>query len=166
MKPLTRVLVIVNLIIVLAYTAYYVQAKETILSEGELLLFDLAPVDPRSLIQGDYMVLNYAASRSFNRDSLSKTGYMVVTRNTKGVAVRQRFQPTTTPLHEGEFIVNYTIPNWRMNIGAESYFFEEGTGPIYEAAKYGGLKIDNAGNSLLVGLYDEDHQLLGRKMGE
>jgi uncharacterized membrane-anchored protein len=58
MKPLTRILVIINLIIVLAYTVYYVQAKETILAEGELLLFELAPVDPRSLIQGDYMVLN------------------------------------------------------------------------------------------------------------
>jgi len=161
MKPLTRILVIVNLIIVLVYTVYYVQAKETILAEGELLLFELAPVDPRSLIQGDYMVLNYALSRNVNQDSVPKTGYMVVTKNAEGVAERQRLQSKTTPLNAGEFLVNYTMPSWQMNIGAESYFFEEGTGEVYEAAKYGGVKIDNAGNSLLVGLYDEDRLLLG-----
>lgn len=161
MKPLTRILVIVNLIIVLVYTVYYVQAKETILAEGELLLFELAPVDPRSLIQGDYMVLNYALSRNVNRDSIPKTGYVVVTKNAEGVAEKERIQARTTPLNTGEFLVNYTIPNWQMNIGAESYFFEEGKGEVYEEAKYGGVKIDNAGNSLLVGLYDKDRQLLG-----
>jgi uncharacterized membrane-anchored protein len=48
-----------------------------------------------------------------------------------------------------------------MNIGAESYFFEEGQAEVYAVAKYGGIKIDNAGNSLLVGLFDEDGELLG-----
>jgi uncharacterized membrane-anchored protein len=86
-----------------------------------------------------------------------------VTKNAVGVAQRERIQPSTTPLSPGEFLVNYTMPGWQMNIGAEAYFFEEGTGPVYEVAKYGGLKIDNAGNSLLVGLYDEDRLLLGEE---
>ncbi|WP_020571410.1 GDYXXLXY domain-containing protein [Neolewinella persica] len=161
MKPLTRVLVMVNLIILLVYTTYYVQNKETILSDGALLLFELAPVDPRSLIQGDFMVLDYAVSRGFNQDSLPKKGYFVVTKDAQGVAQKERVQVSTTPLNPGEFLVNYTKPDWQINIGAESYFFEEGTASIYEAAKYGGIKIDNAGNSLLIGLYDEDRKLLG-----
>lgn len=160
MKPLTRILVMVNLIIVLIYTLYYVNAKENILSDGELLLFELAPVDPRSLIQGDYMVLNYAVSRRVNRDSIPKKGYMVVTKTTEGIAQRERLQANTTPLKDGEFLVNYTIPSWQMNIGANAYFFEEGKAEVYAAAKYGGIKIDNAGNSLLVGLFDENKELL------
>lgn len=163
MKPLTRALVIINLILVLAYTIYYVRSKEAILAEGELLLFELAPLDPRSLIQGDYMVLDYAVSRGIDRDSVPKTGFLVVTKNAEGIAVRQRIQAKTTPLNSGEFLVNYKIPSWSMEIGAESYFFEEGTGATYEAAKYGGLKVDDTGNSLLVGLYDENRELLSGK---
>jgi len=34
---------------------------ERILSDGRVLLLELAPVDPRSLMQGDYMALQFAA---------------------------------------------------------------------------------------------------------
>jgi uncharacterized membrane-anchored protein len=88
---------------------------------------------------------------------------MVVTKNAEGVAERERLQAKKTPLNAGEFLVNYTVPSWQMNIGAEAYFFEEGTAEMYEVAKYGGVKIDNDGNSLLVGLYDEDRLLLGEE---
>ncbi|MFX7329222.1 GDYXXLXY domain-containing protein, partial [Acinetobacter baumannii] len=33
--------------------------KEMLLKEGQLVLLPLAPVDPRSLMQGDYMALRY-----------------------------------------------------------------------------------------------------------
>lgn len=160
MKPLSRVLVMVNLIILLAYMLYSVREKETILAEGELLLFQLAPVDPRSLIQGDYMQLRYAVAENVYRDSVDRAGFLVVTKDAEGVAQKQRLQASETPLENGEFLVRYRIPTWQMNIGAESFFFEEGTAEVYEAAKYGGLRIDGAGNSLLVGLYDENRQLI------
>ena len=38
------------------------QAERT-LSQGEVVYLELAPVDPRSLIQGDYMALDYALER-------------------------------------------------------------------------------------------------------
>jgi len=43
-----------------------------------------------------------------------------------------------------------------MNIGAESFFFEEGQAEKYEKATYGALKVDHKGNSILVGLYNEN----------
>ncbi|MEM1358677.1 MAG: GDYXXLXY domain-containing protein [Bacteroidota bacterium] len=160
MKPFAKALILLNLGLLLAYLCYYVVGKEKTLREGDLLLLELAPVDPRSLIQGDYMDLNYAISRGINNDSIPRKGYVVVRRNTEGVAEKLRLQPTTDPLAEGEYLINYTRPNWRINIGAESYFFQEGTASTYEAAKYGGLRVDNRGNSLLVGLYDEERRLL------
>lgn len=160
MKPLFRALVAINLIVLLAWFAWSVREKEVLLAEGELLLFELAPVDPRSLIQGDYMRLNYAVSRGWRTDSLPKNGYLVVTTDENGVAVKERLQPDTRPLAAGEHLVNYTASRWRLNIGAESYFFQEGQGRRYETAKYGGLRVDDAGNSLLVGLYDEDRRLI------
>ncbi|UVV61120.1 hypothetical protein NXY28_26095 [Bacteroides thetaiotaomicron] len=34
--------------------------------------------------------------------------------------------------------------------------FEEGQDSVYNRAAYGGLRVDNKGQSLLVGLYDGD----------
>jgi uncharacterized membrane-anchored protein len=48
----------------------------------------------------------------------------------------------------------------QMHIGAESYFFEEGQAKKFEVARYGGIKVDDAGNSVLVGLYDKNHKLI------
>ncbi|TXF89704.1 GDYXXLXY domain-containing protein [Neolewinella aurantiaca] len=160
MKPLHRALVAANLIVLLAWFAWTVREKEILISEGDLLLFELAPVDPRSLIQGDYMTLRYAIAASWPSDSLPKTGFLIVTKGENNVAQRQRLQSGLTPLAEGEYPVNYTASRWRINIGAESYFFQEGHAERYENAKYGGLRVDGKGNSLLEGLYDEDFQLL------
>ena len=38
--------------------------NERLLASGETLYLELAPVDPRSLMQGDYMRLRYAVERS------------------------------------------------------------------------------------------------------
>ncbi len=160
MKTLTKGLIGLNLLALLLYLAWYVNQKETILSEGQLVLLELAPVDPRSLMQGDYMILNYAISRGLQADSIQKRGYVVVNLDENGVAIRQRLQAGTSPLEEGELLLNYTGDRWQINVGAESYFFEEGSAETFEAAKYGGLRIDNRGNSLLVGLYDEERRLL------
>ena len=86
MKPLFRALVAINLILLVAYFAWSVREKEILLSEGELLLFELAPEDPRSLIQGDYMALRYAVASDWQNDSLPKNGYIVVSKDENGVA--------------------------------------------------------------------------------
>jgi uncharacterized membrane-anchored protein len=109
-------------------------------------------------MQGDYMRLRYKISEELHSENIQKRGYCVVRLDSSGVANRIRFQKDLTPLNEGEFFIEYTSPNqWNVNIGAESYFFQEGQAEKYENAKYGGVKIDKNGNSILIGLYDE-HQ--------
>ena len=58
MKKYSRILIIVNLILLLGYFNWSVYQKEQTLKDGQLVLLQLAPVDPRSLMQGDYMRLN------------------------------------------------------------------------------------------------------------
>jgi len=158
MKKYKWIFILVNLIILLNLVTNSIFKKEKLLSNGQLILLELAPVDPRSLMQGDYMNLRYAISNN-DTDSISKRGFCIVKLDTVGVAKKVRIQDDKTPLHEDEFLINYTLKQWRgINIGAESYFFQEGEGKKYEAAKYGGLKIDANGNSLLIGLYDENRQ--------
>ena len=46
-------------------------------------------------------------------------------------------------------------------IGPDAYFFEEGTGEQYEAARYGEFRLQESGKALLVGLRDEQLKPLG-----
>ena len=157
MKKYKWIFILANLILLLGYMTNSIYQKEELLSNGQLILLELAPVDPRSLIQGDYMRLNYAISNTTRDDSLSKRGFCVVKLDSIGVAKKVRIQEHKTPLNEEEFLINYTSKKWRgINIGAESYFFQEGEALKFEKAKYGGLKVDKNGNSLLIGLYDEN----------
>lgn len=164
--------VILNLIALLSYFAFSVYRKEQILKEGELLLLELAPVDPRSLMQGDYMRLRYNVSslqingEDVQPDSLPRRGYCVIAADPDSIARVLRFQENTLPLGANERLIAYTRPNREVQIGAESYFFEEGTGAFFEEAKYGGLKIDRQGNSVLIGLFDAKKRLIVPTKGE
>jgi uncharacterized membrane-anchored protein len=156
MKKYKWLIIVLNLILLLVYFNYSVIKKEELLKGGQLILLKLAPVDPRSLMQGDYMRLRYEISENIDSDNMPKRGYCVVRINSFGVAEKVRFQENVTPFVAGEYLINYTLSNrWNVNIGAESFFFQEGHAKKYEQAKYGGVKIDKNGNSLLIGLYDE-----------
>ncbi len=152
-------IILLNLVVVVLLFNWSVINKERTLSNGKLVLLHLAPVDPRSLMQGDYMSLNYAIA-STNEQYEYQRGYIVVTLDEHNVAAKMRLQQGTTPLAANEQLIKFRKTESSMNIGAESYFFEEGTGEIYEKAEYGALKIDDDGNSILVGLYDEHYQLI------
>ena len=158
---ISKWIILLNLFLVLGYFFYSVQGKEKLLKEGTLVLLELAPVDPRSLMQGDYMQLSYKIAREFNHDSIPKRGYFVVKQDTNSVAQPIRIQTGREPLASGELLIEYTAPRiWDMNIGAESYFFQEGNAARYDSARSGGVRIDAKGNSILIGLYDKDRKLI------
>ena len=49
----------------------------------------------------------------------------------------------------------------RIKIGTDAFFFQEGHAPRYERAKFGELRVDASGESLLIGLRDEERRPLG-----
>lgn len=154
----------INLVLLLGYFNWSVVSKENTLEKGQLVLLKLVPVDPRSLMQGDYMQLNYELTNDTDSLKLSKRGYCIVRQDASGVAKRIRFQKELSPLKEGEFAIRYFSKSDRyamqVRVGAEAYFFEEGKGKRFEKAEYGGLRVDDEGNSVLVGLYDGDRHLI------
>jgi len=161
MKKIKWYIIAVNLVGLLVFFNFGILSKEKVLDKGELVLLELAPVDPRSLMQGDYMRLRYEISeRIYGSDTIPKRGYYVIKLNDSGIAKKIRIQEQLKPLHNNEILIKYTSDNWNLNIGAESFFFQEGEGEKFEAAKYGGLKIDKEGNSILIGLYDESLTLI------
>ena len=160
MKKYSRILIIVNLILLLGYFNWSVYQKEQTLKDGQLVLLQLAPVDPRSLMQGDYMRLNQEASSAPVDEQTATRGYAVLRTDSNQVGEIVRLQNTLEPVNDNELVIRYKIINRRLFLGAESFFFEEGQDTLYQKAVYGGLKVDDKGQSLLVGLYDEDFHLI------
>ena len=162
MKNSYKIFLVVNLILFIGYAIYATRAKEKIINEGKLVLLKLAPVDPRSLMQGDYMVLNYEISNNLPENTPHK-GFVILKELEDGAFRALKFQNFLNDLKENEIAVEFIkIDSWQnsVKIGAESYFFEEGHAKKYEKAVYGGLRVDNKGNSVLVGLFDENKKLI------
>ncbi len=131
--------------------------KEQTLNTGQTVLLELAPVDPRSLMQGDYMRLRYALAREV-KGELGSTGKLVVEIDPQGRGLFKRLADTTPPAANEQLLVYRNRDGIRL--GAESFFFQEGQAKQYEKAKYGELRVDAKGQSVLVGLRDEALQPL------
>lgn len=147
-------------IVGLLYVNYGIYGKEQLIKNGEPILLELAPVDPRSLIQGDYMDLRYAITTNLETQEIPRRGKLVITLDENNVASLVRIDDGT-PLTPSERLLNYYHHEWRIDVGAPSYFFQEGTADRYTDAAYGELRVDAAGNSVLIGLRDEAFQKLG-----
>lgn len=137
--------------------------KERLLRAGRPVLLELAPRDPRSLMQGDYMDLDYVLSRKLQEQgSLPRTGRAVLCDDPRGVAVLVRVHGDE-PLSAGEFLVRFRSRGLRPRIGAESYFFQEGQADRFQPARFGELRVAEDGTALLVDLRDKDFRSLGRR---
>ena len=69
-----KTIFIASTLLVFAAFNYGIFQKEEIKANGETVLLELAPVDPRSLMQGDYMRLRYAIERSQSYQAKEKRG--------------------------------------------------------------------------------------------
>jgi uncharacterized membrane-anchored protein len=160
---LVRVAVLAG--VCLAIPGGLVAHKEHVLATGRPVYLDLLPRDPRSLMQGDYMVLRYALEPDVLAQNPARgKGTLVVTLDERGVAHLARVSANGQPLAPSEQLLRFRhLPDGEspVRIGAESFFFEEGTADVYARARYGKLVVDAAGRSVLVGLADENLAPLG-----
>ncbi|MFN5223254.1 MAG: GDYXXLXY domain-containing protein [Bacteroidota bacterium] len=153
-------LVAIGLVATITLFNISISSKEAILEHGKLVLLEMAPVDPRSPFQGDYMSINYKGLSGFNLDSIPKSGYCILKNTESNVYVPLRFEEKINSLGGAETPIRYTTDKWSIHIGASSYFFEEGKAAQYDSAKYAGLRVSPSGKSVLVGLYDKNRVLI------
>ena len=154
-------IVAAGLVMVLAVLNGMVWQKEKTLREGTTVLLKLAPVDPRSLMQGDYMALNYEIARQVPSGPAARSsGKLVLMPDPDGVAQFVRVHGGEAP-SPGEILLAYKHREG-IRLGAESFFFQEGQAALYARAVYGELRVDPEGNSVLVGLRDKDRKPMGR----
>lgn len=154
--------IVANLVLVLGFVSFSTFHKEQTLAKGKLVLFELAPVDPRSLMQGDYMRLRYAIISEVNNiKHIQRKGYCIFTIDKRGIVEKiLGVKYDNLNLAKDTYAIKYHLGSSGFMIGAESYFFQEGQAQKYEAAKYGGLRIDSDGNSVLVGLFDDQLKVI------
>ena len=137
------------------------------LKQSDSIFIELAPVDPRALLQGDYMILNYrldfigdTAKKAFdNRSSVSAYVALDDQRRVKHVA----FQPEALSKMDVVKPLLLKNPNNRLDglyAAANSFMFAEGLEPCYRNARFAEIKVNQQGNALLVGLVDQHLQSL------
>ena len=156
-----NIIFICTTILALAAVPFLIIQKESTLAEGRTMLLRLAPRDPRSLMQGDYMTLRYAMASEVPSAQLENKGCLVITLNTNKVATFVRLHKDEK-LQDNEYLLAYR-KRGELRLGAESFMFQEGDAEVYARARYGELKVDKEGTSVLVGLCGEDFQPLKRK---
>jgi len=157
-----NLLIVAGLLLALLVPNALVLQKERLLADGTAVLLELAPVDPRSLIQGDYMRLDYAIERQLadSQRHWPRTGQIVVALDDNGVARFVRRHDGRTPLGPREHLLTYRRRGGRIRIGTDAFHFQEGHEPRYRLARYGEVRVSSSGTSVLVGLRDSAHVAL------
>jgi len=146
-------------LLILAAAAVTIYQFEQTLKTGRLVNIELAPVDPRSIMQGDYMALTFAIDREL-KDDARQYKYAWIKVNNKQLA---SLHSLSNQLPQQESIVGLLLRqrDGISSVGPNAFFFAEGTAALYEQARYGQFRIDTSGKALLTGLLDKDLQLLG-----
>lgn len=150
-------------ILVLAAVNWSIYGREHLLETGRVVLLELAPVDPRSLMQGDYMALRYkVADEVFGRGRSKEAadGRIVVKVGDRGVASFVR-RDGGEPLAADEALLRYRAREGRVKFATNAYFFQEGTGGQYSRARYGEFRVAPDGEMILTHLVSETFERLG-----
>jgi uncharacterized membrane-anchored protein len=141
---------------VLAVAGFAIRQKEQLIAHGEPLFVELAPVDPRSLIQGDYMRLEFAMPaplrQRLDRVATNRRPRVVARRDDRGVATIDRLAGEGAPPGADERLIELTARHGRWIVVTDAWFFREGEAKRWQAATYGELRVEPGGRALLVGL--------------
>lgn len=151
-----------GLALVLGAVNLSISGKERLVADGRMVLLELAPLDPRSIMQGDYMRLDTRVARSLPTDMVAGGTHAVRLKlDARGVATKAEFD-RGGPLAacEARMVARPLVRSgWRL--GSDAFFFQEGTAQVFEAARYGEYRVTEGGESVLVALRDADLKRLG-----
>jgi len=174
-------------LLILAVANIGIWQKESLIADGRPVFIALEPVDPRSLIQGDYMSLNFLQLQNitgdiYDFDKLNPT-YLVMRRDPRGLATPLRAYQSGVSNHENavitdtpvqrparqsvehlaadEFLIELTPRKGRWALVTDAWYFAEGEAGRWETAKYGDFRVLPNGKALLVGLADANFRPLG-----
>jgi uncharacterized membrane-anchored protein len=140
-----------------------IAGKEKIVRDGTTVLLRIAPRDPRSLLQGDYMALRYSMALAV----ASEAEQFEMNDGIAVIELGELNEARFVSLYKGQQLqgrqklLRYRKRGDSVRLASDAYFFEEGRGQEYRAAKFGEIRINTNGDAVLIGLRDADGEQLG-----
>ena len=136
--------------------------KERLIAGGQPVFVALAPADPRSLMQGDFMRLRFALPEDVSAPLLNwddaRRPQLAAQLDARRVATLLRLQGAAAPLAKGEILLVLTPKDGRWILVTDAWFFKEGDAPRFAAARFGEFRVLPDGRALLVGMADQNLQ--------
>jgi uncharacterized membrane-anchored protein len=133
-----------------------VRSAEDILANGREIYIALVPVDPRSLMQGDYMTLAFDTSGLFSARQAKGEIAALATVDDKSVARLQTMPESQPDIGPARIAVTVRAKANRWFVGSDAWFFQEGRAHDFAGARYGIFRVGSNGRLLLTGLADKD----------
>src|SRR5262245_15501080 len=155
MKRARWMIAVAALVVILTLANWQIVQKRSVIAYGQVLLLELRPADPRSLIQGDYMALALADAAMPGEAVIAELPYRgtVILALDESRVGRYARLDDGSPLQPGELRVKYRRhKDWRgqrLDYGAQSFFFQGGDAAIYEGARYALLRVAEDGSTVL-----------------
>jgi len=162
----TLALIFGGVVLALGAANHDVLNKEQVIQDGQKIYIALVPRDPRSLMQGDYMALNFGFPREIEAaldqaDTSDTPSRAVVARlDARGVATVLRVASAHETPAAGELLLPLKRMQQRWVLVTDAFYFPEGQGQPLQAARFGEFRVLPDGRALLVGLADEQLQPL------
>lgn len=140
-----------------------VQDKEQVIAHGEKIYVPLVPRDPRSILQGDYMALNFdlpaevrkALEEGGDALGLQRRAEVVATLDGRGVARVLRLARPGEALASAERRLPVQRLKHDWTLVTDAFYFPEGQGGPFSRARFGEFRVLPDGRALLVGLADD-----------
>lgn len=162
MKRARWMIALAGLALILVLANWDIVQKRAVIADGQVLLLELRPADPRSLMQGDYMALALADAAMPGAtviEGLPYRGTVVLVLDENRVGRYARLDDGS-PLQPSELRVQYRRHvDWggqRLDYGAQSFFFQSGDAERYEGARYAMLRVAEDGGTVMTDLAGED----------
>ena len=140
-----------------------VQRLESAFDQAEVIYLPLGPRDPRSILQGDYMVLTYREEIYPDRaalDELPSDGAILLELDENKVARFSRIADENIKPERNEIRVAYVKDSRGIRYTPRSFFFQEGDAASFQDARFAVVKVAPSGQALLIDLADENRRVI------
>ncbi len=157
------------------------------LKNSQPIFIKLRPVDPRSILQGDYMALRYqlhikgnseitrgsdiSEEQQAQREALNDfihnkhkiLAYVALDdkRDNKRIVTSTNLQSSDNQHTQPLMIKNPNNYLDGLYVSSKTFLFAEGLADCYQRAKYAKIQVDDKGNAILASLVGEDLKELG-----
>lgn len=134
-----------------------IRAEQRIAS-GTPVYLQLGTQDDRSILQGDYIRLDYPLETNISRaiDDDTRRGQVVVVLDENHVAQYERLYTEGEPLAENEILINFRRVDGSIQVGVNAFFFQETLADAYDAAEYAEVRITDGGGVQVIDLVGAD----------